>query len=552
MGKGNRIFYFKKILPFLKENKKIIFMLILCKVGIVGFGFLSPLIYKAFIEKVITDEHIGYMIYIIGAYLVLYGGQTIFVAGGKYFETVYMNKLTLMIKRTLLRLYMEMDYCKYEKQNIGDIRYKIEEDTRVVSHFFSRHILEFCTAFISAAGMMIVSFFISWQLALFGILSMIVSFWLTKVIGEKIRIFSEEYRNDQGSFEGIAKGILENWKEIKIYNLQEKMKNVMVEKWNKMSRLFTKRTIFEYLYGALIAVNVVFVTRMNFYFLGGVLVAYGFLTVVNMLVFMNYYEQVFTNMQEVSNISAELKKESVQLENVFEILESDRNKLETTKSHTNFIKGSLKQIRVENLSFRYRNDHDQIFQKLFIEIPGGKATAIVGKSGCGKSTLAKILVGLYYAESGKIYYGEEEISQINQEVRHQIINIVFQDPYFFNASILDNMRLAKPDATMLEINNACKKADIYDFIQQLPDKYETVIGQGGTKLSGGQKQRLAIARTLLFDPEILILDESTSALDVESEEKVVNSIIKLKKEKTILFISHRPASIEKCDNIIHL
>lgn len=287
--------------------------------------------------------------------------------GGKYFETVYMNKLTLMIKRTLLRLYMEMDYCKYEKQNIGDIRYKIEEDTSVVSHFFSRHILEFCTAFISAAGMMIVSFFISWQLALFGILSMIVSFWLTKVIGEKIRIFSEEYRNDQGSFEGIAKGILENWKEIKIYNLQEKMKNVMVEKWNKMSRLFTKRTIFEYLYGALIAVNVVFVTRMNFYFLGGVLVAYGFLTVVNMLVFMNYYEQVFTNMQEVSNISAELKKESVQLEKQsLKQLQSQKMELSNIEITDKNIKSFERYARKYNIDYCLKKDTSSEKPKYYV------------------------------------------------------------------------------------------------------------------------------------------------------------------------------------------
>jgi ABC-type bacteriocin/lantibiotic exporter with double-glycine peptidase domain len=174
----------------------------------------------------------------------------------------------------------------------------------------------------------------------------------------------------------------------------------------------------------------------------------------------------------------------------------------------------------------------------------------VGKSGSGKTTLVKTLVGLYNPTDGEIRINNIDLRKVPNSIKHHYINIVMQDPQFFNLSILDNLLIADPKASMREIDEACRLANIYDFIQSLEEKYDTVIGENGIKLSGGQRQRLAIARTVLMKPKVLIFDEATSALDSENEKMVVKAVKDLAQFMKVIVISHRLSSILNCDEVI--
>ena len=203
------------------------------------------------------------------------------------------------------------------------------------------------------------------------------------------------------------------------------------------------------------------------------------------------------------------------------------------------------------LNFHHAGRVD-LLEDFSVTLPGGKVIALIGQSGCGKSTLAKLIAGLYYSQSGNIRYGTYNQQDLSLECLRQQVVLVPQEPHFWSRSIIANFRFSYPQVTFEEIVKACQIAGADEFISELPDKYQTVLGEFGANLSGGQKQRLAIARAIVTDPPILILDESTGALDPVSEARVLDRLLDYRKGKTTVMISHRPKVIQRADWIVML
>ena len=208
-------------------------------------------------------------------------------------------------------------------------------------------------------------------------------------------------------------------------------------------------------------------------------------------------------------------------------------------------------ITCTKLNFHHAGRVD-LLQDFSLTIPGGQVTALIGKSGCGKSTLVKLIAGLYSLQSGNIRYGLYNQQDLSLECLRQQVMLVPQEPHFWSRSIVDNFRLSYPQATFDQIVRACEVAGADEFISELPDKYQTVLGEFGANLSGGQKQRLAIARAIVTDPPVLILDESTGALDPVSETQVLDQLLLHRRGKTTLVISHRPNVIQRADWLVLL
>jgi ABC-type bacteriocin/lantibiotic exporter with double-glycine peptidase domain len=208
-------------------------------------------------------------------------------------------------------------------------------------------------------------------------------------------------------------------------------------------------------------------------------------------------------------------------------------------------------IYCEKLRFHHSGRVD-LLRNLDLVIPGGCMTALIGRSGCGKSTLVKLLSGLYQLQSGNIHYGIYNQSEIPLDCLRQQVALVPQDAHFWSRSIVDNLRFSYPQVSLAEIVQACEIAGADEFIQQLPDQYQTVLGEFGANLSGGQRQRLAIARALLGNPPILILDESTAALDPWSEAMLLERLQQHRRGQTTVLISHRLQVIERCDWVVML
>lgn len=232
---------------------------------------------------------------------------------------------------------------------------------------------------------------------------------------------------------------------------------------------------------------------------------------------------------------------------IFNLLDAEIEKVENlTKEEMNLLKDI--NIEIKNVDFSYDKER-KVLKNVNVTIPKGKMIALVGESGCGKSTITNLLLKQEKVDSGEITLNGINLNYIPFEVLTKKVGFINHSAYIFNGTIEDNLRMGKFDANEREINEALKKANLYDFVQSLPEKLQTNVGEGGSLLSGGQKQRLALARTIITNPEIYIFDEATSNIDVESEEKIWKAIYKIAENKTVIVISHRLANVKNADNI---
>lgn len=262
------------------------------------------------------------------------------------------------------------------------------------------------------------------------------------------------------------------------------------------------------------------------------------------LVLLLYKNQILSFFFKSGAIFSNIQEAEIAAEKINEILETYPKDTFGNNELVN-VQGK---IEFKNVSFSY-NGQEKLFENINLTIKSHECVAFVGKSGQGKSTIINLISKLYDVTSGAILIDDINIKDLTEQCLRKNISVVQQSPYIFNLSIKENLLLAKPDATDKEIKDVCQKAHIDKFIETLPQKYDTIVGEGGITLSGGQRQRLAIARTILQDAQIIIFDEATSALDNQSQQIVQETIFKMKNEKTIIVVAHRLTTIKDCDRI---
>ena len=279
------------------------------------------------------------------------------------------------------------------------------------------------------------------------------------------------------------------------------------------------------------------------------LITQQMLTIPNALVINNYLNRLTSIIYFVSQLMEKIKDFNLSSERVFSIMESKEfPKEEFGKKHLGKAHGDFE---FKNVTFTYKNGH-KVIDNMNFKIKANSTVAFVGKSGSGKTTVFNLLCKMYNIESGTITIDGIDITDLDKDSIRGNITIISQNPYIFNMSIRDNLRLVKENLTDEEMKKACKTACLEEFIKSLPDGYDTIIGEGGINLSGGERQRLAIARALIQKTEIILFDEATSALDNETQANIKKAIDNMKNEYTILIIAHRLSTVIDCDRILFL
>lgn len=279
------------------------------------------------------------------------------------------------------------------------------------------------------------------------------------------------------------------------------------------------------------------------------LITQQMLTIPNALVINNYLNRLTSIIYFVSQLMEKIKDFNLSSERVFSIMESKEfPKEEFGKKHLGKAHGDFE---FKNVTFTYKNGH-KVIDNMNFKIKANSTVAFVGKSGSGKTTVFNLLCKMYNIESGTITIDGIDINDLDKDSIRGNITIISQNPYIFNMSIRDNLRLVKENLTDEEMKKACKTACLEEFIKSLPDGYDTIIGEGGINLSGGERQRLAIARALIQKTEIILFDEATSALDNETQANIKKAIDNMKNEYTILIIAHRLSTVIDCDRILFL
>lgn len=544
MKKDSRIAVMRELAPFWRGREKSAVGTLIAKLMCVLLGLTVPFLYRYFMNRVIGEANMSRLIYVVLGYGILCILLCVFGVMEKSFENMFKNILRLRLKKELLGRYGGIPLSEYGKYNIGDLRNRVESDVKVVEEFYSNHVINYFFSLLSILFLIFIMTYMNWQLTLYGFVGVGISFFVTNVIGEKLKKMAEKYRVNSGEFEGILLYSLHNWKEIKTNNLEKQQIMTLNTKWNEIGRLMRIQTIYKYLSSATVALNMFVVTRLGMYFLGGILVLKNYIDVASLLVFMTYYDKLHSEIDTLTQAIIQYRAEKPLIDRIMDMIH-----LENSPKKSIEAKGDME---IEHLSFRYEGNEAEVLSEINMQIQEKTHLAVVGESGCGKSTLLKLMLGLLEPSEGSVKIGGVDVQGMTDKCKSRTICAVMQNPQFFNLSIEENFLLVKCDATREELDAVCKRANIYNFIQELPQKYQTLIGEKGVKLSGGQLQRLAIARVLLRDPDFIAFDEATSALDNENEKAVTMSIQNLAKQKTILSVAHRFSSIREADEIVLL
>ena len=281
---------------------------------------------------------------------------------------------------------------------------------------------------------------------------------------------------------------------------------------------------------------------------GGYLIAKGFMNVGDLAMYALYIGIFISPIQILVELIEMIQKGLAGFRRFLDVMETEPEiKDASDAEELTDVKGL---VRYENVSFHYADDDTSVLSHISFEIPAGRSVALVGPSGSGKTTICSLLPRFYDVTGGRITIDGKDVRTLTLKSLRSHIGVVQQDVYLFSGTIRDNIAYGKPDASDEEIIDAAKRANIHDFISELPDGYSTYVGERGTRLSGGQKQRISIARVFLKNPPILILDEATSALDNESERRIQKSLEELSKDRTTITIAHRLSTIKNADEII--
>ena len=390
-------------------------------------------------------------------------------------------------------------------------------------------------------------FYQNWKLALFSMIMMPLAAFFAKSLGKRMGKATTQSAVSAGNFTTLLSEILKGSKIIKIYqreNIEQKKSKEAIkdlaDKQIKIGTVLIRATpIMETLTGIMIA---------GFIYYAGQLISSGEIGINNFFSFLAAMMLSYQPVRSLATLNMSVYQGTAAAKRIFKIIDEKIEIKNDDKLPQ--IKIDKANIKFKDVSFKYISGKESAIKNIDLNIEGEKITALVGHSGAGKSTIMNLIPRFYQQQEGKIFVDDQDIQKVSLSSLRNKISLVSQDIILFDDTVENNIKFAKFDANEEEIKRACQLAAAEEFIETLPEKYQTIIGENGVRLSGGQKQRLSIARAILKNSPIILLDEATSSLDTESEEKVQNAIFNLTKNKTTLVIAHRLSTIKKADSIV--
>jgi len=505
---------------------------------------LDPAVKKIFIDQ---DKTLAWLIPICIVLVFASKGISLYFARINIIKVG--NRIAGELQKKIANIILMADIETLDNRHSGKYISNIQFDCSSVQNLVSTGVLNLMKDSFSLIALVYLMFYQNWKLACFAIFMMPLAIFFAKNLGKRIGKVQTEAGAIAGDFTSFLSEIFKASKMIRIYQKEEKEKknadvfiNQLVKKNIKIASVMIRATpIMETLTGFMIA---------GFIFYSGKLISDGELEINNFFSFLAAMMLAYQPIRSLATINMVAYQGAAAAQRVFAVIDSPIK----TKNDQNLesLKIDKCNISFENVSFHYVNTKERAVKKINLEIKGGSITAFVGHSGAGKSTVINLLPRFYEPQEGKILIDRQNIRDVSLYSLRKNISLVSQDVILFDASIKANIAYADPNASQKEIIEACQFAAADEFIDKLPDGYETFIGENGIRLSGGQKQRLSIARAILKKSAIILLDEATSSLDADSEQIVQNAIANLTKNKTTLVIAHRLSTIHNADKIFVL
>ena len=535
-----------RLLRYLRPYIPQTIMAVACMLLATSASLYVPWIVRDVIDGVLVNKDILLLNVITVGIVVVFALRGFFVYGQNYLMAYVSQKIVIDLRESLFRHFQRLSVSYFDRSRTGKVLSYMTNDVGALQGALAQNVIELSTESLTLIGSLVAMFYLHWQLALLTLITVPLVAQAMKLFGAKLRKASGTMQQRAAEITSVLQEMIVSVRLIRLFVREDyETDRFMRENDNNFAAQMKAAQLSATLSPVIEFLAAIAVTVIIWY--GGREVINGNLTSGSLIAFLVYAVNISNPVKRLGNVYGSIQRAVAAADRVFEVLDTlpeiedapDAIELPVVKGDVSF----------NQVSFEYRTG-EAALKNLTIEVPAGQILAIVGPSGAGKSTIANLLPRFYDPQAGAICIDGVDIRKITVRSLREQIAMVPQETILFNASIYENILYGRLDADKASVIEAAKAANAHDFIMQLPDGYETQIGERGSQLSGGQRQRIAIARAILKNPRILILDEATSALDAESERVVQDALDKLMVGRTTFVIAHRLSTIQRADKIL--
>ena len=540
----------KKFIKYYKPYKAVFFIDLLCATIISAIDLAFPQLLRTLTKTLFAGtpgKIISALIPITIGLLVAYIIQTACRYYVTYAGHMMGARMERDMRKELFDQYEKLSFSYYDQNNSGQMMSKLVSDLFDISELAHHGPENLFISLIKIIGSFIFLFMINRMLAVPMLILVVLMLVFSYGQNKKMQETFMDNRRKIGDINSSLQDTLAGIRVVQSFANER----IEQEKFNRSNENFLISKDANYrCMGSFMSGNAFFQGMMYLVTLvfGGFLIAHGRMEASDLAMYALYIGIFISPIQILVELTEMMQKGLSGFRRFLEVVETEPEIVDAADAKP--LKNVKGNVCYEDVSFHYSDDDTLVLSHVSFEIPAGKSIALVGPSGSGKTTICSLLPRFYDVTEGRVTIDGNDVRKLTLESLRSQIGLVSQDVYLFGGSIKDNIAYGKPEATMDEIVDAAKKANIHDFIMELPDKYDTFVGERGTRLSGGQKQRISIARVFLKNPPVLILDEATSALDNESERFIQRSLEELAKDRTTITIAHRLSTIRNADEIL--
>lgn len=540
----------KKFIKYYKPYKAVFFIDLLCATIISAIDLAFPQLLRTLTKTLFAGapgKIISALIPITIGLLVAYIIQTACRYYVTYAGHMMGARMERDMRKELFDQYEKLSFSYYDQNNSGQMMSKLVSDLFDISELAHHGPENLFISLIKIIGSFIFLFMINRMLAVPMLILVVLMLVFSYGQNKKMQETFMDNRRKIGDINSSLQDTLAGIRVVQSFANER----IEQEKFNRSNENFLISKDANYrCMGSFMSGNAFFQGMMYLVTLvfGGFLIAHGRMEASDLAMYALYIGIFISPIQILVELTEMMQKGLSGFRRFLEVVETKPEIVDAADAKP--LKNVKGNVCYEDVSFHYSDDDTPVLSHVSFEIPAGKSIALVGPSGSGKTTICSLLPRFYDVTDGRVTIDGNDVRKLTLESLRSQIGLVSQDVYLFGGSIKDNIAYGKPDATMDEIVDAAKKANIHDFIMELPDKYDSFVGERGTRLSGGQKQRISIARVFLKNPPVLILDEATSALDNESERFIQKSLEELAKDRTTITIAHRLSTIRNADEIL--
>ncbi len=510
-------------------------------------GLVSPMLMKYLMDYGLDKKNMQ-MVYIILAISVgVLVIQNIVMALQEYLFGYIRARLGYDLRIAVFKKLLQRDILFFHKKNVGELMSRILQEVRDVLSLFSNTLFRLLTEVVSFGGTVALMFFLNWKLAIIACLSIPLVVLNLKYFNPKFQKSNRQVMENYAATSGILQ---ENLQGISVYKHFRREKYGVLRFSKSLHTLIKSQMKIVYLgiWNSQLLSYVYAIAPTALIILGGKMVIDDVMTFGSFTAFYAYLGRLYTPVRSLANLNVELQRTITAFHRYYELLNTfDDDEHENDKKPLDRV---CDKIDMKDITFAYNEEQDRLLENFSLAFKPGQMIGIVGRNGIGKSTLFGLISGQYKPLEGEVLIDGVPVESVKKGSLQELLGVVPQEAYLFHMSLMDNIKLGRRNLSKEKIDELAEMLNINNFIDTLPDKYDTMAEKNGENFSGGQRQKIGIIRALAHDPQILFLDEATSAIDVETEEAFFEWLSQNKEDKIILFISHKPHLLQYADQII--